>query len=518
MATHSCLLSRFLKELGIKYNSDYAELQYQRNPYKFTLYGLSIMLSKFNISNEALRIEDPKKAFEIPQPFIAEINNDLAIVKALDKDNASIDWYGEDVTLPTNSFLDMWSGVALLAHPNENSIEPNYASHLKFHMRRWLHIVSICFLVFLLWLYLGSYHNVFGMSAFYMQVLSNGIGCAFSIMLLRKQLHMDGAWEERLCNIWKSGHCNTVQKNLSEFPMGRFPWSEIGVTYFFVNLMVVTVVPAFWKYWMILAIGSILFAVWSIGYQYARIHTWCLMCIGVQLVLMSQCALALCVLVRDSVSFSFKWNLPILLLMMYLMVFVIIHLIIPFAEELYTNRSLSSQYKFLLGQKDVFNALQHRQHQFSTDEASSLLFGDRNSQFKVTIFSNVYCGHCSVLHESIRKLLQDGCLIQYVFSTFNNDAEKINKLVISAYLKLGPEATFRILDDWYTHGKYMGETFFDRYDLDTKEAAVDEELQKHQQWQKETGFVATPLVLVNGRRLAYPYRIEELNEVIEYWQ
>lgn len=131
MATHSCLLSRFLKELGIKYTSDYAEMLYQRNPYKFTLYGLSIMLSKFNIPNEALRIEDPKKALEIPQPFIAGINNDLAIVKALDKDCANIDWYGKDVSLPSSSFFGMWSGVALLAHPNENSIEPNYARHLK---------------------------------------------------------------------------------------------------------------------------------------------------------------------------------------------------------------------------------------------------------------------------------------------------------------------------------------------------------------------------------------------------
>lgn len=387
---HPSLFSRFLKELGIKYTSDYAEMRYQKNPYKFSLYGLSMMLSGFNIPNEALRIEDPKKALEIPQPFIAEINNDLAIVKALNKEHANIDWYGEDVTLPFNRFASMWSGVVLLTSPNEHSIEPNYASHLEYHMKRRFYVVLICFIVFLLWLYVSICNNVIGIPFFYMQVLSNVIGGVLSVMLLRERLHIDGVWEERLCNIWKNSRCNTVQENLSAFPMGRFPWSEIGVTYFFVNLLVVTVVPAFWHYGMLLAVGSFLFAIWSIGYQYAKMHSWCLMCIGVQLVLVSQCVLAIFTLVRDGVLFSFKWELPFLLIIVYLMVFAIIHLVIPFVKDLYANRSLDSQYKFLLGQKDVFNALQHRQHQFSTDNASSLLFGDRNYPSSLSRLSNTW--------------------------------------------------------------------------------------------------------------------------------
>ena len=48
---------------------------------------------------------------------------------------------------------------------------------------------------------------------------------------------------------------------------------------------------------------------------------------------------------------------------------------------------------------------------------------------------------------------------------------------------------------------------------DTK--AVTEEFELHEMWRQYTKFNATPTILVNGKKLAQPYQVENLKYFIE---
>ena len=49
---------RFLDELEVQYTTQYATSTHDEHPYKNTIYGLSSMLDKYNISNVSYTLND----------------------------------------------------------------------------------------------------------------------------------------------------------------------------------------------------------------------------------------------------------------------------------------------------------------------------------------------------------------------------------------------------------------------------------------------------------------------------
>lgn len=118
MKNQQSIFLRFVKALGIVHTSDYTEGIFQEHPYKYSLYGLSKLLTKYHVSNEAMRLEDKNSIEHIDVPFIAEVSNDLVIVKSVNNDQVCYDWYGENITIAKDEFVRMWTGVVLMAHPD----------------------------------------------------------------------------------------------------------------------------------------------------------------------------------------------------------------------------------------------------------------------------------------------------------------------------------------------------------------------------------------------------------------
>lgn len=125
------IFSRFIEALSVPHTSNYTEEIYQENPYKHTLYGLSILLKKYKVDNFAIRVDDKHELMKGGVPFIAEVSDDLVIVTSINKAQVKYDWYGEIVTKSLDEFLHIWTGVVLFASPNEAFQEQNYEEHRK---------------------------------------------------------------------------------------------------------------------------------------------------------------------------------------------------------------------------------------------------------------------------------------------------------------------------------------------------------------------------------------------------
>ena len=66
-----------------------------------------------------------------------------------------------------------------------------------------------------------------------------------------------------------------------------FSWSEIGVAYFFTNTFIAVYVEDWLPYVYVLNLLSLPYPIWSIGYQKFVAKKWCILCVIVQIVILS---------------------------------------------------------------------------------------------------------------------------------------------------------------------------------------------------------------------------------------
>lgn len=74
-----------LRCLNVKYTHGYAMDIYKGNPYHNSLYGLSMMLSHYNVKNTAVEIKNKKQIIDIICPFIAYASHSFILVKNIKK-------------------------------------------------------------------------------------------------------------------------------------------------------------------------------------------------------------------------------------------------------------------------------------------------------------------------------------------------------------------------------------------------------------------------------------------------
>ncbi|MBE6304140.1 MAG: hypothetical protein E7089_09470, partial [Bacteroidales bacterium] len=68
---------RFLDELEVEYTTQYATSTHDEHPYKSTIYGLSSMLDKYNISNVSYTLNDKEELLKLQAPFIAQVTEEI---------------------------------------------------------------------------------------------------------------------------------------------------------------------------------------------------------------------------------------------------------------------------------------------------------------------------------------------------------------------------------------------------------------------------------------------------------
>ena len=72
----------------------------------------------------------------------------------------------------------------------------------------------------------------------------------------------------------------------------------------------------------------------------------------------------------------------------------------------------------------------------------------------------------------------------------------------------------KIYHNWFVSEKYEREAIFEKYHFDTNIASP--EYDKHKQWIRQSGFLTTPTILVNGYKLPENYKIEDLKFITKF--
>ncbi|MBQ8529672.1 MAG: hypothetical protein IJ430_00700 [Parabacteroides sp.] len=502
-----------LKLLKVSHTKKFSELFYNQYPLNNTLWGLSKMLSDYNIPNEAYHIKDKNKGISFLEyscviywggNFIIFIKNENNFIYYY--------WNGSIIKQPVDIFLEHWSGVVLYLYPNENSIEPEYKKH--FYKNLFSNttnvILIICIIALLTSIGIGDklYKNTYNLLMF----ITNTGGAIISYLLLLKQLNIS-KYIDTICNsLLKKSECgNVIDSSHSKF-FNLFSWAEVGFSYFISNILILILFNNIFIFVCIFNIVALPFTIWSIWCQKYVIKQWCSLCLLVQIILWI-------IFFINCISDKIYWYNTnyfgfLSVGLIYTFLLFIINQISHFIEQ-HRKLIISEQkFKSLKGIKDIFNIVLERENFYPVKNyKSNIVFHGSNNNNTIYYFTNPYCEPCAKKHNEIDSILntKKHCTIKFIFLSFGDKWDDGGRCLIAAYYQHNKEKTLSIYRDWFLEGKYNKDSFIKKYQLDIYSSEVEKELANHKMISKELNISTTPLLLINGYVFPYLYDMIDLN-------
>lgn len=509
------ILEAFLELLSIKHTKLFSGKYYQEHPHKHNLYGISNMLTSYNIENIAIKTNDKTKALiELEVPYIAHVSSDFVIVLNATKENIRYLWRNKPISVPVDKFLDSWSGIALIAEPDADSVEPGYIENRKKETYNLIRKYFLSFFCLLLMSLLFVRNNIYGSIVSSAALIVNGIGIYISVLLLFKQMHFHSDYADKICSLLlHQGDCNNVLESKAAKLWGIISWSEVGLGYFVSNTIVILCFPEFPPYSALLNICTLPYTVWSVWYQKKIAKQWCPLCLIVQFLLW---LLLLVNIFGGYIQFPvISLNAILWTGCIYILPFLIISVIVPVITDNNRMEQITYEINSMKASENIFTSLLKKEQYYQIDKSvSSILWGNPDAENTITIVTNPHCNPCAIMHNRLINLLnntRNGYCIQYVFTSFSKELESSTRLLISLYQKMDFASFLVALNDWYNYGKYDKEKFIQQYPSDIEHPIVNSEVNKHNQWTDEMKINTTPTLLFNGYRLPENYKVEDLN-------
>lgn len=506
-----------LRCLNVKYTHGYAMDIYKGNPYHNSLYGLSMMLSHYNVKNTAVEIKNKKQIIDIICPFIAYDSHSFILVKNIKNTYAYCSFNGEEMNISVDEFISIWSGILLVPEVSEESIEPNY------HENKVKEFVDVFFLKILyIVLFLGGVLSLIflgllnGEDAVLGGVLLFGLYICF--LLLQKQMNAKSLYADKLCSLFKKSNCNDILESDASKFLGLFSWSEIGFAYF-ASTFLICILFHYWLFYCAwISVFALFYTFWSIWYQRFKVKQWCPMCLivmGIFWLLFIFYAYFGYLTMRPFKLIESFW-----ILLLYVLPFLIVHQFVSILTDSLSKKELMYEVNNIKMNENVFLALLKSNEYYDVScSTSQIRFGNLRANILISVLTNPHCEPCAKMHYRLNNLLSktgDKYCLQYVFSSFEESLSVSNKMLIAAFFKYGSVDVMKVYDDWFTNGKYRKEEFFLQKGL-LVDSIVENEFVNHEEWIRKNQLRTTPTVLINGYMLPFQYKIEDLEFLEINW-
>ena len=446
-------------------------------------------------------------------PCIICLDGDFVLVVGHDK---GVITYIKDSSRKCISIQDLsnlWSGHALLITSGLGAAtEPNYKENREMEIQQTL-IKALPFPSFLIiWFMCLLLHWEDIHEIMLYEIVLDWCGIVLCLLLVERHLSPKGGLGEKICTIAHVGDCDSVLYS-EKAKIGLFTWSEIGLGYFVGRL--IGLCEGFRIYYSLAIVGwiAMLYGIWSIWQQIFHFRKLCIFCISVQLVVWINGILYAIFIAKGLVFIPFSIKYTIMLSFLILLSIILIHIVVSYFFISQKNISIKQTLRLIKLDKDIFHLkMQKSKKCINQGCISNIIFGNRNSKYRITFVTNPLCKPCSYMHKRINSLLElhgKEISIEYVFVSFGEEYEDFNRFLVAAYQQLGSKEALRIYKECF-EGRMQKEKVANqkRVKLSTKE--VEKELSVHKYWQMANGLFSTPTLLVNGCILPDYYEIEDI--------
>lgn len=508
---HKNIFILFLELLRVRHTRSYSCKLYNEHPLRDSLLGISKMLSEYGIENQSLFLQKQHELSTLETPFIAHLKTQgFVIIEKITPDRILYKSEEGNKAEAIDVFYKKWSNVVLLAEADENSIEPGYKAHRKQELFEKLEKTAFVFIigifVALSWI---ANKPLFHYSMIPLLII-NIAGAYIGYLLILRQLDIRSTYGDMMCYMFKKSNCNDILQSGAAKFMGLIGWSEVGISYFISNTLLILFAPGLIYYLALINICALPYSFWSIWYQKYRAKVWCPLCLAVQLLLWL-------LFINNLLSGYIKLPdfTPVDLITtgcLYVFPFLLISLLIPMIGEYLKKENEAREFRKMKLDPYAFKALLSKQEHYQVDKSTSkLIFGNKEAGTLITVVSNPFCEGCRKAHTQLDKLLkfngEDIC-IQYIFTSIIDDVAHSCKFLISAYM-YAPDHVEEIFRKWFSDVDGRNGLFLE-YTHPIEEEEVSNELETHESWVKKSNLHSTPTILINGYRLPPNYTVHDL--------
>ena len=444
----------------------------QNHPDYPSLLSINDSLQQWHIDTAAFMAE-PEKLHELPAPFIAVLNN---------KDFVTVIQNGETITYKNGTnkkaisktkedFIKEWKGIVLLAEKNEQSGDVNYA---KEKQKEFLQATKPPLVLLLLTgiglfaMYKSNWHIGFSLS-----LLIKLAGTAVASLLLWYEIDKTNPLLKQICSATKTTNCSAILESKQSKLFGLLSWSEIGFIYFasgFLFLLFATAVKNIQPSLSLIAWLNVLalpYTVFSVYYQWQVAKQWCVLCLAVQILLLSEFAVSIATKQLHTLNTAYFIYFLLAALVPAIAWFLLKPVLLQAQQQKRTKRQLAR----LKYDARIFNALLPKQKQIAANaNGLGITIGNPNATHTIIKVCNPYCNPCAKAHPKIDALLESNpnIKVQIIFTATNKEGD-IRALPVKHLLAVdakGDKAlTAKALDDWYMAEQKNYEIFAAKYPM-----------------------------------------------------
>lgn len=519
----------YLRLLGVKVNNATVDDTLQNHPDWPSLLCVSDSLSKWYVPNAAGRI-DKDEINQLPVPFLAPVLDDanpFAIVKEVTETEVGYWPQGHKryTVVKKEDFFKIWSGVYLIAEPNESSGEDGREYHkAKKNGRIRALIQGSLSLLLLFASFLALRTRIRGITpiplvSVYLQFFIFLAGAVVTLSLLWYEVDDNNPLLQKVCTGLARTNCRAVLNSAGSKLFGWLSWSEVGFIYFSGGLLMLlfpadslTGAMGVLGWLSILALPYPVFSVW---YQWKVAKQWCALCLSVQ-VLLVIAALNTIGAGLLHIVFDHPAELFISGAVSFLLPALIWEFSKPFLFKMQKAKNTFREYLRIKFNEEIFDALLKKQMPMSIPvDGLGIDIGNASAANTLIKICNPYCGPCSRAHQQIEELLEqhDNLRVKIIFTASNDDSDKgaFPARHLMALAGIGDKKlTKQALDDWYLAEKKDYAVFANKYPLNGELAKQGANLEAMSSWCKDMKVAMTPTIFFNGYRLPSAFNVDEI--------
>ncbi len=530
-------IEKVLASLGVRISKEkLAEVQH--HPKQGSIECLSDYLDALYINHLIVSLK-PQQFDRIPYPAIAHCQEsefeDGYFVVLRQANSEQVQYYHPDrgeVSESLQLFQKVWDGTVLVLEITEESGERDYEEAKKRDLWKKSAFYIPVFVFLLVCLVAAVVFATSGEWALSVLLIPLLAGSIVSFLIVRKEFGKNDKWSQRLCtlgmgrSIEKENSCDILISSKASKLFGWLPLGELGMVYFFVQLLLyITFIWVGHSYpytaiFVLFAAAAIPMVVFSIIYQIA-VKTWCTLCLLIQAFVLIELAL----LYFGNPEFIFFGDVGLgdFVLPAFLVV-VAIALWVPLKYGMQRELVHSEAKKGLFDFK--YNAALFYAHLVSYERKdmiplpNDIVLGDPNAPITMTMYSNPFCEPCTELYPEVFALLDYYGEELNVCLRFLPGKKAGDDKVVSHLLQISASANIReAIETWYATKEY--DPWAQQYPKEdfpktTNHLNGDEALKIHKEWATSENIRHTPIFYINGYLLRAPYKLTDLQQHIRF--
>jgi thiol-disulfide isomerase/thioredoxin len=493
------VLSRLFESYQTKVTKTSLQRYLVEHPDYPSLMSLSDACRKFGIESAALNLNS-NQLLEVPVPFIAHTRTNggtFVNVTAIDTDTITYHNGTKNQKQPLTDFLKLWTGVVFLAEANAAAGEVDYTTKRRqefWASLRWPFIVGVGLVL------LGI--NIYNAANIPTAILTllHGIGFVLSALLVSVSVGQASAFAKSLCQLNDKTDCQNLLHSPAAKITNWLTWSEVGLIYFS---------PLTPNGGILVHCCGVLFALWSVYYQWRVAKNWCPLCLGVVAVLVLEFAVTVMVAPRPTGA-----GLGLFGLLATIALWVFIKPLLLQSKE---ADGLKKQLRKFKNNAELFCSILRQQPTMPAIPVDmTLTLGNPTAEHTIVMVTNPYCGPCAQAHKIIERLLKDkeNLNCQVIFFATNSESDT-RGIIARSILSLPKQQQASALSEWYENATTGIDKWQKQFNI-IENSKSEKIIEKHLNWCNEAKIERTPTFFFDGFKLPELYNLEDLERLFSF--